>query len=115
MDRQHTNPGGVLAEEFMKPLGLSARALGAAIGVPGNRVSDIMRGKREMTEDEDVDAPTIEELKILATLLWDAYPRTRLKGKKGEALHELSEIRAQIVTDRSLPLKKYVWAIAYGL
>jgi len=36
MDRQHTNPGEVLAEEFMKPLGLSARALGAAIGVPGN-------------------------------------------------------------------------------
>jgi addiction module HigA family antidote len=44
MDRQHTNPGDVLAEEFMKPLGLSARAMGAAIGVPYNRVSDIVRG-----------------------------------------------------------------------
>jgi plasmid maintenance system antidote protein VapI len=26
MDRQHMNPGDVLAEEFMKPFGLSARA-----------------------------------------------------------------------------------------
>jgi hypothetical protein len=49
-----------------------------------------------MTEDEDIDAPTIEELKTLATLLWDFHPRTRLKGKIGEALRELSEIRDQI-------------------
>lgn len=35
----------------MKPLGLSARALGAAIGVPGNRVSDIVRGKRDVSAD----------------------------------------------------------------
>jgi hypothetical protein len=49
-----------------------------------------------MTEDEDIDAPTIEELKTLATLLWDFHPRTRLKGKKEEALRELSEIRDQI-------------------
>jgi addiction module HigA family antidote len=51
MDRQHRNLGEVLAEEFMKPLGLSARALGAAIGVPGNRVSDIVRGKRDVSAD----------------------------------------------------------------
>jgi len=47
-------------------------------------------------EDEDIDAPGIEELKMLSTLLWDANPRKRLKGKKGEAIRELSEIRAQI-------------------
>jgi hypothetical protein len=79
------NPGDVLAEEFMKPLGLSARAWAQP------------SASREMTDGEDIDAPTIEELKTLATLLWDFHPRTRLKGKKGEALRELSEIRAQIV------------------
>jgi addiction module HigA family antidote len=51
MGRQHTHPGEVLAEEFMKPLGLSARALGAAIGVPGNRVSDIIRQRRDVSAD----------------------------------------------------------------
>ena len=51
MGRRHTHPGEVLAEEFMKPLGLSARALGAAIGVPGNRVSDIIRQRRDVSAD----------------------------------------------------------------
>lgn len=51
MGRLHTHPGEVLAEEFMKPLDLSARALGAAIGVPGNRVSDIIRQRRDVSAD----------------------------------------------------------------
>ena len=33
MPRLRTHPGEVLAEEYLKPLGLSARALGEAIGV----------------------------------------------------------------------------------
>jgi addiction module HigA family antidote len=49
MLRVHTHPGEILAEEYMKPLGLSAAALGRAIGVPGNRISDIVRGRRDVT------------------------------------------------------------------
>lgn len=45
------HPGEVLAEEFLKPLGLSANALAARIGVPGNRVSLIVAGKRSVTGD----------------------------------------------------------------
>jgi antitoxin HigA-1 len=51
MPRLRTHPGEVLAEEYMKPLGLSANALGQAIGVPGNRISDIVRGRRDMSAD----------------------------------------------------------------
>lgn len=51
MRRLRTHPGEVLAEEFMKPLGLSARALGEAIGVPGNRLSDIVRQRRDVSAD----------------------------------------------------------------
>lgn len=51
MARVRTHPGEVLAEEFMKPLGLSARALGEAIGVPGNRISDIVRQRRDVSAD----------------------------------------------------------------
>ncbi|MEO0633847.1 MAG: HigA family addiction module antitoxin [Pseudomonadota bacterium] len=46
-----THPGEVLAEEFMKPLGLSSNALAARIGVPGNRVSMIVAGKRAVSGD----------------------------------------------------------------
>jgi addiction module HigA family antidote len=51
MGRLRAHPGEVLAEDFMKPFGLSARALGAAIGVPGNRVSDIIRQRRDVSAD----------------------------------------------------------------
>lgn len=45
------HPGEVLAEEFLGPLGLSANALAAKIGVPGNRVSMIVAGKRGVSGD----------------------------------------------------------------
>lgn len=45
------HPGEVLAEEFLKPLGLSANALAAKIGVPGNRVSMIVAGRRGVSGD----------------------------------------------------------------
>jgi addiction module HigA family antidote len=44
-------PGEILLEEFMKPLGLSASALGRALDVPPNRISDIVRARREITAD----------------------------------------------------------------
>lgn len=51
MPRVRTHPGEVLAEEYMKPLGLSANALGRAIGVAGNRISDIVRQRRDVSAD----------------------------------------------------------------
>ena len=45
------HPGEVLSEEFLKPLGLSASALARRIGVPGNRVTSIVAGKRAVTGD----------------------------------------------------------------
>jgi len=49
--RMRTHPGEILAEEFMKPLGLSARALGELIGVPSNRISEIARQRRDVSAD----------------------------------------------------------------
>jgi antitoxin HigA-1 len=45
------HPGEVLLEEFMKPKGLTSSALAAKIGVPVNRVSQIIAGKRAVTAD----------------------------------------------------------------
>lgn len=45
------NPGEVLAEDFLRPLGLSHIALARAIGVPQIRVRSIVRGKRAITPD----------------------------------------------------------------
>lgn len=42
-------PGEILLEEFMRPLNLTARSLAAALGVPPNRISQIVKGERAIT------------------------------------------------------------------
>ncbi|RBP00959.1 XRE family plasmid maintenance system antidote protein [Roseiarcus fermentans] len=49
--RMRTHPGEVLLEEYMKPLDLSANELARALDVPGNRISDIVRGRRDVSAD----------------------------------------------------------------
>jgi addiction module HigA family antidote len=44
-------PGEVLREEFMAPLGLSARALARELGVPSNRITEIVAGQRAITAE----------------------------------------------------------------
>jgi antitoxin HigA-1 len=51
MARIRTHPGEILAIEFLKPLDISARALAADIGVPANRLTEIIAGRRSVTAD----------------------------------------------------------------
>ncbi len=51
MTRLRTHPGEVLREEFLVPLGLSARALAKQLDVPPNRLTEIMRGTRDVSAD----------------------------------------------------------------
>jgi antitoxin HigA-1 len=51
MTRLRTHPGEVLREEYLVPLGLSARTLAKELGVPANRLTEIMRGTRDVTAD----------------------------------------------------------------
>ena len=46
-----THPGEMLAEEFLVPLKMSASALAAEIGVPANRLTEMVAGRRNMTAD----------------------------------------------------------------
>lgn len=51
MARLRTHPGEVLREEFLVPLRLSARALAKLLDVPANRISEIVRGTRDVSAD----------------------------------------------------------------
>lgn len=48
------HPGEILKEEFLEPLHLSQNALAQAIGVPANRINEIIRGRRGITADTDL-------------------------------------------------------------
>ncbi len=44
-------PGEVLREEFLQPLGFSARGLARDMGVPANRVTEILNGGRGISAE----------------------------------------------------------------
>ena len=44
-----THPGEILLEEFLKPLGLSQAALARHLGIPLQRVNELVRGKRGLS------------------------------------------------------------------
>lgn len=48
------SPGEMLAEEFLAPLGMSKYRLAKSIGVPAQRIGDIVAGKRSITADTDL-------------------------------------------------------------
>jgi addiction module HigA family antidote len=46
--------GEVLASEFLEPFNISQNALAKALGIPQNRLSDIINGKRGISADTDL-------------------------------------------------------------
>ncbi len=47
-------PGEILAEEFLTPMGISQYRLAKEIGVPAQRISEIVAGKRAISADTDL-------------------------------------------------------------
>lgn len=49
--RTPTHPGEILCEEFLKPLGFTQVALAKHLGVPVQRINELVRGKRGVTPE----------------------------------------------------------------
>ena len=49
--RTPTHPGEILLEEFLVPLGQTQVALAAHLGVPVQRINELVRGKRGVTPE----------------------------------------------------------------
>lgn len=47
-------PGEILKEEFLDPMGISQYRLAKEIGVPAQRIGQIVAGKRSITADTDL-------------------------------------------------------------
>ena len=47
-------PGELLDEEFLRPMQITKYRLAKAIGVPAQRIGDIVAGKRSITADTDL-------------------------------------------------------------
>ena len=47
-------PGDLLQEEFLKPMGITKYRLAKEIGVPAQRIGEIVAGRRAITADTDL-------------------------------------------------------------
>jgi addiction module HigA family antidote len=50
-NRIPTHPGAILSQEFLLPLGISQVAFAAHLGVPTQRINELVRGKRGVTPE----------------------------------------------------------------
>ncbi len=51
LKRPPTHPGEVLLEEFLKPAGMTQVEAARRMGIPLNRLNEVIRGKRGVTAD----------------------------------------------------------------
>ena len=50
-NRTATHPGQILLHEFLNPLGLTQKGLADHLGVPTQRINELVRGKRGITPE----------------------------------------------------------------
>ena len=53
-DLKPVTPGELLREEFLLPMGISQYRLAKEIGVPAQRIGEIVAGRRVITADTDL-------------------------------------------------------------
>ncbi|MDE0175074.1 MAG: HigA family addiction module antitoxin [Defluviicoccus sp.] len=81
------HPGEVLKHDFMEPLGLSATALAAAIGVTPARIGEIVRGRRGITAETALRLARYFETDARSwTSLQDRYELAVAEREQGAAL-----------------------------
>ena len=84
------HPGGVLLEDFLKPLKLSQYRLAKALGIPVSRISEIIHGQRGVTADTALRFPryfgTTHELWLNLQYRFEVEVVQRTKGREIERI-----------------------------
>ena len=98
--RTPTHPGEVLLEEFLRPLGLTQRDVAGAIGVPYQRVNEIVRGRRGITPSTALRLGrcfgTTPSFWMNLQLRWDLYHVRRSEARQLERVTRLAASREAV-------------------
>lgn len=82
--RQPTHPGEMLLREFLEPLGLTQRDVAGGIGVPCQRVNELVNGRRGMTPSTALRLGeylgTSPDLWLNLQQRWDLYHAQRTEA-----------------------------------
>ncbi len=83
-NRAPTHPGEMLLKEFLKPLGLTQRELAEAIGVPYQRVNEIVNRRRGITPSTALRLSryfgTSSGFWMNGQMRWDLYHTQQVEG-----------------------------------
>lgn len=92
--RPPTHPGNMLLKEFLEPLGLTQRDLAAGIGVPFQRVNELVNGRRGVTPSTALRLArflgTSPEVWLNLQLRWDLH---RAERQEATALGRIRRLR----------------------
>ena len=84
--RPPTHPGEMLVEEFLQPLGITQIALAERIGVPFQRINQIINRRRAITPDSALRLGrflgTSPEFWLNLQQRWDLYQATQAASVK---------------------------------
>ena len=83
--RAPTHPGETLLEDFLKPLEITQRDLADAIGVPYQRVNEIVRRRRGVTPSTALQLArfldTSPRFWMNLQLTWDLFHSQQIEGE----------------------------------
>ncbi len=89
------HPGEVLVQEFLEPHGLTASALARSLGVPANRISELVRGRRGISGDTALRLArffgTSPEIWLNLQARFDL---DRARDENGEAIRQIKPLAA---------------------
>ena len=102
--RVPTHPGEMLLEEFLKPMGLTQRQLAEAIGVPYQRVNELVNRRRGVTPSTALRLArffgTTSEFWLNGQMRWDLY---HAQEAEREALNRIPSHRHRGATKDKEP------------
>lgn len=91
------HPGEILAEEFLKPMGISNYRLAKEIGISATRIGDIVTGKLRITADTGLRLSTFFGMcDGFWTELQDDYDRALAKSEIADMLTSLNTGKSHI-------------------
>jgi addiction module HigA family antidote len=89
-------PGELLLEEFLKPMGITQYRLAKEIGVPAQRIGEIVAGRRTVTADTDLRLCRFFGLSngywLRAQAAYDTEVAERALGRKLAKIRPWSEL-----------------------
>jgi addiction module HigA family antidote len=89
----YPHPGEILAEEFLKPMGISKYRLAKELDIPATRIGDIIAGKRAITADTGLRLARFFGMSEgFWTGLQDDYNRAIAKDQIGESLKKITPL-----------------------